>query len=59
MRYELRSCQLPVLLSNYRLAPENPLPSALEDAITSYHWLIQQEIKKQVFLSPEIRQEEV
>lgn len=29
-----------VLLPDYRLAPENPFPAALEDALTSYKWLI-------------------
>ena len=31
-----------VLMVNYRLAPENPFPSALEDAITAYNWLLSQ-----------------
>ncbi|HNR02644.1 MAG TPA: alpha/beta hydrolase [Anaerolineaceae bacterium] len=28
------------LAINYRLAPENPFPAALEDALTSYRWLL-------------------
>ncbi len=31
-----------VLLIDYRLAPENPFPSAVEDAVTSYRWLREQ-----------------
>ncbi|MCK5100673.1 MAG: alpha/beta hydrolase fold domain-containing protein, partial [Desulfobacteraceae bacterium] len=29
-----------VLLINYRLAPEHPHPAGLEDALTSYKWLL-------------------
>lgn len=32
--------QAAVLLVNYRLAPENPFPCALEDAIFAYRWLL-------------------
>ena len=32
------------LLFEYRLAPENPYPSALEDAMTAYNWLLDQGI---------------
>ncbi len=31
-----------VLLIDYRLAPENPFPAALEDALSGYRWLLEQ-----------------
>jgi monoterpene epsilon-lactone hydrolase len=34
--------QAPALLINYRLAPECPFPAALEDAIATYQWLLDQ-----------------
>ncbi len=30
----------PVLFLDYRLAPENPFPAALEDAISAYEWIL-------------------
>lgn len=35
-----RSTGTRVLLPEYRLAPENPFPAAMEDAITCYRWLL-------------------
>jgi acetyl esterase/lipase len=35
--------QARVLMIDYRLAPENPFPSGLEDAIKAYQWLINKE----------------
>ncbi|WP_045516771.1 alpha/beta hydrolase [Neobacillus niacini] len=35
-----RSTGSKVLLPEYRLAPENPFPAAIEDAVQAYRWLI-------------------
>lgn len=35
-----RSTASRVLLPEYRLAPENPYPAAVEDALTAYRWLV-------------------
>ena len=38
------ACRSRVLIIAYCLAPDNPFPAALEDALSAYHWLIQQGI---------------
>jgi len=35
-----RAAKARVLLIDYRLAPENPFPAAVEDAVTGYRWLL-------------------
>ena len=35
----------PVLLVDYRLAPENPFPAALEDGRKAYFWLLESKVK--------------
>jgi monoterpene epsilon-lactone hydrolase len=33
-----------VLLLDYRLAPEHPLPACVDDAVAAYRWLLQQDV---------------
>lgn len=35
-----KACGCAVLAIQYRLAPENPFPAALEDALSAYRWLL-------------------
>ena len=37
-----QTLRMNVLLPEYRLAPENPFPAALEDVTKIYHWLLEQ-----------------
>lgn len=37
-----KASEIPVLLIDYSLAPENPFPAALEDVVLVYKWLLEQ-----------------
>ncbi|HEX2909430.1 MAG TPA: alpha/beta hydrolase [Chloroflexia bacterium] len=40
-----RAAGVRVLVPNYRLAPENPYPAAIEDVVAVYGWLLEQGFK--------------
>ncbi|HBX22162.1 MAG TPA: alpha/beta hydrolase [Desulfotomaculum sp.] len=48
----VKGSNIGALLFEYRLAPEQPYPAALEDSLAAYHWLLEQGIDplKIVFL---------
>jgi len=40
-----RAARARTLVLDYRLAPENPFPAAVEDAVAAYRWLLDQRIE--------------
>jgi monoterpene epsilon-lactone hydrolase len=42
-----RAAQASVLLIDYRLAPEDPFPAAVEDGVAAFRWLLEQGYKPQ------------
>ena len=40
-----KSLNVKMLLPDYRVAPENPFPAAVEDGLQAYHWLLEQGYK--------------
>lgn len=40
-----RAAKARILLVDYRLAPENPFPAAVEDAVAGYKWLLSSGVK--------------
>jgi len=49
-----RATQSRLLSVGYRLAPEHPFPAALDDAVSSYHWLLDQGFRRAASRSSEI-----
>lgn len=41
--YLARMAGVRAFLVNYRLAPENPFPAAIEDCVNAFHWLMEKE----------------
>jgi acetyl esterase len=39
-RFIAKNCQIRVVAVDYRLAPENPFPRGLQDALSAYHWCL-------------------
>jgi epsilon-lactone hydrolase len=40
-----RAAKVRVLGLDYRLAPEHPFPAAVDDSVTAYRWMLQQDLK--------------
>lgn len=42
---------MPVLLPEYRLAPEHPYPAAVDDALAAYQWIMEHYSNKKIMLA--------